>query len=68
MNLLFNVGAVVVLLGGLIFVHELGHFLAARLCGMRVERVSRPSSDPALAARLAAWRAAQTEGVPDEPA
>lgn len=27
----------VVLLGLLIFVHELGHFLVARMCGVRVE-------------------------------
>jgi regulator of sigma E protease len=30
----------VVTLGALVFVHELGHFLAAKLCGMRVERFS----------------------------
>jgi len=30
----------VVTLGVLVFVHELGHFLAAKFCGMRVERFS----------------------------
>lgn len=30
----------VVTLGVLVFVHELGHFLAAKLCGMRVDRFS----------------------------
>jgi regulator of sigma E protease len=30
----------IVTLGVLVFVHELGHFLAAKLCGMRVERFS----------------------------
>jgi regulator of sigma E protease len=29
-----------VTLGVLVFVHELGHFLAARMCGMRVDRFS----------------------------
>jgi len=40
MSLLFNIGAVVVLLGGLIFVHELGHFLVAKGLGVKVVRFS----------------------------
>jgi len=40
MSLLFNIGAVVVLLGGLIFVHELGHFLVAKALGVKVVRFS----------------------------
>src|SRR3989337_2867385 len=32
--------AFIFVLGILIFVHELGHFLVARLCGIRVERFS----------------------------
>ncbi len=40
MSLLFNIGAVVVLLGGLIFVHELGHFLVAKALGVKVTRFS----------------------------
>ncbi len=34
------VGVTVVAFGLLIVIHELGHFLAARLCGMRVDRFS----------------------------
>ena len=30
----------VITLGVLVFVHEFGHFLAAKLCGMRVDRFS----------------------------
>lgn len=33
----FSVGPFIILLGVLIFIHELGHFLAARYCGVRVE-------------------------------
>ncbi|MBK9519086.1 MAG: site-2 protease family protein [Anaeromyxobacter sp.] len=40
MSLLFNVGAVVLLLGGLIFVHELGHFLVAKALSVKVVRFS----------------------------
>lgn len=40
MQVLETVFYFVVTLGGLVFVHELGHFLAAKLCGMRVERFS----------------------------
>ena len=39
-GLLFNVGAVVLLLGGLIFVHELGHFLVAKALRVKVIRFS----------------------------
>ena len=39
-NFLFSAGAVVVLLGGLIFVHELGHFLVAKALGVKVLRFS----------------------------
>ncbi len=37
---LVSVGSVVVLLGGLIFVHELGHFLVAKALGVKVLRFS----------------------------
>jgi regulator of sigma E protease len=40
MSFLFGAGAVVVLLGGLIFVHELGHFLVAKALRVKVERFS----------------------------
>jgi regulator of sigma E protease len=40
MGFLDSVFYFVVTLGVLIFVHELGHFLAAKFCGMRVDRFS----------------------------
>ena len=40
MSLLFSVGAVILLLGGLIFVHELGHFLVAKALKVKVVRFS----------------------------
>ncbi|MBN1879892.1 RIP metalloprotease RseP [bacterium] len=36
-NILYFIGPSVLVLGFLIFIHELGHFLAARLVGIRVE-------------------------------
>src|SRR5512138_513316 len=39
-DILLKVGSIVLLLGGLIFVHELGHFLAAKLLGVKVVRFS----------------------------
>ena len=40
MNLLFTVGAFAVALGVLIVVHEFGHYLAARWCGVKVLKFS----------------------------
>jgi regulator of sigma E protease len=37
---LVSFGAIVLLLGGLIFVHELGHFVVAKLLGVKVVRFS----------------------------
>ena len=37
---LTNILAVIVVLGVMILVHELGHFVAARLTGMRVNKFS----------------------------
>src|SRR5512133_142369 len=37
---LFQIGAIVLCLGGLIFVHELGHFLVAKALGVKVLRFS----------------------------
>jgi regulator of sigma E protease len=37
---MISFGAIVVLLGGLIFVHELGHFVVAKLLGVKVVRFS----------------------------
>jgi regulator of sigma E protease len=56
--ILFNVGAVVLLLGGLIFVHELGHFIAAKLLGVKVLKFSI-----GLGPRLAGFRRGETEYV-----
>lgn len=39
-DLLFKIGSIVLLLGGLIFVHELGHFLVAKALGVKVVRFS----------------------------
>ncbi len=39
-DLLFKTGSIILLLGGLIFVHELGHFIAAKLLGVKVLRFS----------------------------
>ena len=39
-DLLFKIGSIVLLLGGLILVHELGHFFAAKLLGVKVVRFS----------------------------
>jgi regulator of sigma E protease len=40
MQILETVFYFIMTLGVLVFVHELGHFLAAKLCGMRVDRFS----------------------------
>jgi regulator of sigma E protease len=39
-DFLLKVGSIVLLLGGLIFVHELGHFLVAKALGVKVVRFS----------------------------
>ena len=39
-ELLLKAGSIALLLGGLIFVHELGHFLVAKLLGVKVVRFS----------------------------
>jgi regulator of sigma E protease len=39
-DIIVKVGAFVLLLGGLIFVHELGHFVVAKLLGVKVLRFS----------------------------
>ena len=39
-DILLKVGSIVLLLGGLIFVHELGHFVAAKLLGVKVLKFS----------------------------
>src|SRR5512137_2021970 len=39
-DILLKIGSIVLLLGGLIFVHELGHFLAAKALGVTVRKFS----------------------------
>ena len=39
-DLLLKIGSIVLLLGGLIFVHELGHFIAAKALGVKVLKFS----------------------------
>jgi regulator of sigma E protease len=45
-NLLFTVAVLIVVLGVLIFVHELGHFLAAKWAGIRVHRFALGMGNP----------------------
>lgn len=40
MSVLYSVGALVIVLGVLVFVHEAGHFIAAKLAGIFVHRFS----------------------------
>jgi regulator of sigma E protease len=53
---LLTIGAVAVVLGVLIFVHEMGHFLAAKLVGIQVLRFSLGFGRPILS-----WRRGETE-------
>jgi regulator of sigma E protease len=48
---LLTIGAVVVVLGVLIFVHELGHFIAAKAVGVQVLRFSLGFGKPLLSVR-----------------
>jgi regulator of sigma E protease len=45
-SFLFDVGILLVVLGVLIFVHELGHFLAAKWAGVRVHRFALGMGNP----------------------
>ncbi len=56
MDLLFKAGSVVALLAGLIFVHELGHFVVAKLLHVKVLRFSI-----GFGARLAGFTWGETE-------
>ena len=56
MSLLFTLGAGLVLLGALVFVHELGHFLTAKALGVKVVRFSI-----GFGPRLAGFRRGETE-------
>ena len=54
--MLLTIGAVVVVLGVLIFVHEMGHFLAAKAVGIQVLRFSLGFGRP-----VVSWRRGETE-------
>ena len=56
MSLLHTVVAFIVALGVLIIVHEYGHYLVARLCGVKVLRFSVGFGRPLLVQRLGADR------------
>ena len=52
--------AMIVMLGGLVLFHELGHYIAGRLCGVAVEAFrahDEPGADGHLAQRTP-WRCA----------
>ena len=53
MSLLFTLGAFAVTLGILIVVHEYGHYLVARMCGVRVLRFSVGFGKPLVSKRFA---------------
>src|SRR5512137_776490 len=57
-DILLKVGSIVLLLGGLIFVHELGHFVAAKLLGVKVVKFSI-----GFGPRLLGYRRGETEYV-----
>ncbi len=57
-DILLKAGSIVLLLGGLIFVHELGHFLAAKLLGVKVVKFSI-----GFGPRLFGFRRGETEYV-----
>ena len=44
--MLFTIGAFLVVLGVLVFIHELGHFLAAKAAGIMVHRFSLGIGSP----------------------
>ncbi|MEO8634964.1 MAG: RIP metalloprotease RseP [Gemmatimonadales bacterium] len=46
MNVLISIGSLLVVLGVLVFVHELGHFLAAKWAGIRVHRFALGMGSP----------------------
>ena len=60
MSLLTTLIAFIVALGLLIVVHEFGHYLVARLCGVKVLRFSVGFGQPLLTRRMGAD---QTEWV-----
>lgn len=57
-DLLLKIGSIVLLLGGLIFIHELGHFLVAKWVGVKVTKFSI-----GFGPRLLGFRRGETEYV-----
>jgi len=57
-GVLVNILALIVVLGVLIFVHELGHFIAAKAAGIYVHRFSLGMGKPV---RALTWRRGETE-------
>ncbi|NOT09980.1 MAG: RIP metalloprotease RseP [Gemmatimonadales bacterium] len=57
-NVLVNILSLIVVLGVLIFVHELGHFLAAKAAGMYVHRFSVGMGAPV---KALTWKRGETE-------
>ncbi len=55
MSALISIGALIIVLGVLIFVHELGHFLAAKAAGIHVHRFSLGLGSPIKALSFS-WR------------
>ena len=55
-DILLKIGSIVLLLGGLIFVHELGHYLVAKAVGVRVLKFSI-----GFGPRLFGWRRGGTD-------
>ena len=60
MNFLFTLVAFIVALGVLVVIHEFGHYLVARWCGVKVLRFSVGFGQPLLTRR---WGVDQTEWV-----
>jgi len=55
-NFLISIGSVIVLLGVMILVHEWGHFIVARMCGVRVDVFS-----VGMGPRVWGWRRGATD-------
>jgi regulator of sigma E protease len=55
-NFLISIGSIIVVLGVMILVHEWGHFIVARMCGVRVEVFS-----VGMGPRVWGWRRGPTD-------
>ena len=61
--MLLSVGALIIVLGVLIFIHEAGHFIAAKLAGIHVHRFSLGLGTPIKALRIATKQAKANEAA-----